>query len=108
MFKVNMLQFFYTLIIIAIIAARPGKFYTIKIYYIIYIRIRNHDKSETNKNGEMEKSLQEDSGDSLQKGSDETNKSECTSEEKRKMGCATCACSDYGQWLCAGLCPPGM
>ena len=32
---------------------------------------------------------------------------ECTSGEKKKMGCATCYCSNEGQWLCTGLCPKG-
>ena len=47
-------------------------------------------------------------GNSLQKGSGAPKTPECTSGEKRKIGCATCSCSNEGQWLCTGLCHPGM
>ena len=33
---------------------------------------------------------------------------ECSSGEEKKMGCATCSCSDMGKWLCTGACDPGI
>ena len=33
---------------------------------------------------------------------------ECILGEKKGKGCASCTCSDFGQWLCTGYCPPGM
>ena len=33
---------------------------------------------------------------------------ECSSGQEKKMGCATCSCSDMGKWLCTGGCDPGI
>ena len=35
-------------------------------------------------------------------------RTECLSGEKKKMGCASCFCSDFGKWLCTGRCNPGI